>query len=102
MRPVIDVDEIFREDRNNPVAERSLPWEEACDGITVVVEPKPHWAADMAAFRLQDRSWCYYADWIENGPAARFFDHPETSGSDVMTNAHAMLAREIAQGLWRI
>ena len=65
-------------------------------------EPKPHWAADMAAFRLQDRSWCYYADWIENGPAARFFDHPETSGSDVMTNAHAMLAREIAQGLWRI
>lgn len=62
MRPVIDSDEIFREDRINPVAERSLPWEETCDGITVVVEPKPHWAEDLRAFRLEAREYCRYAD----------------------------------------
>ena len=99
---MITVEEILAADLRCPPSQRSLPWPETRNGVTVVVEPKPHWAADMAAFRLQDRSWCYYADWIENGPAARFFDHPETSGSDVMTNAHAMLAREIAQGLWRV
>ncbi|TQN62449.1 hypothetical protein FLX27_05935 [Agrobacterium tumefaciens] len=99
---MITVEEILAPDLRCPPSQRSLPWPETRNGVTVVVEPKPHWAADMAAFRLQDRSWCYYADWIENDPAARFFDHPETSGSDVMTNAHAMLAREIAQGLWRM
>lgn len=35
MHPAIDIDEIFCEDRTNPVAERSLPWEETCDGTTV-------------------------------------------------------------------
>ncbi|WP_455566560.1 hypothetical protein [Ochrobactrum teleogrylli] len=41
------IDFIFRADRENPPAERSLPWEETRDGITVVVEPKPHWADDL-------------------------------------------------------
>ena len=47
MTRVIDIDEIFRDDLANPVAEQSLPWEETRDGITVVVEPKPHWAEDL-------------------------------------------------------
>ena len=34
---MMTVDEIFAEDRRNPPAERSLPWEEARDGITVVI-----------------------------------------------------------------
>lgn len=94
------VDDIFAEDRRNPPAERSLPWEEARDGIIVVVEPKPHWASDMAAFHLMDRRWCDYADWRANGPDARFVDHPETRGDDVTMRARAMIAREIADGLW--
>lgn len=56
---MMTVDEIFAEDGRNPPAERSLPWEENRDGVVVVVEPKPHWASDMAAFRLTDRAWCY-------------------------------------------
>lgn len=98
---MITVEGIFAEDRGHPPSERSLPWEEARDGVTVVVEPKPHWAADMAAFRLCDRAWCYYADWTDNGPRARFFRHPDTRGEDVMTEARTMLAREIARGLWQ-
>ena len=43
-----------------------------------------------------------YADWTENGPAARFFDHPETCGREVMAKARDMLVREIAGGLWRL
>lgn len=69
-------------------------------GITVAVEPKPHWASDMAVFRLTDRSWYSYADWMENGPHARFIDHPETRGDDAMMKARAILAREIADRLW--
>ena len=102
MPGTIDIDRIFHENRASPPSERTLPWEETCDGVTVVVEPKPHWAADMTAFRLQDRSYCYYADWTENGPAARFFDHPETCGREVMAKARDMLVREIAGGLWRL
>ncbi|MGO1164574.1 hypothetical protein [Brucella pseudogrignonensis] len=49
------IDFIFRADRENPPAERSLPWEETRDGITVVVEPKPHWADNLRAFRLDAR-----------------------------------------------
>ena len=49
---------------------------------------------------LTDRSWCSYADWIENGPAARFIDHPETRGDHLMMKARAMIAREIANELW--
>ena len=55
MADQIDIDFIFQADRENPPAERSLPWEETCDGITVVVEPKPHWAEDLRAFRLEAR-----------------------------------------------
>ncbi|MGN7712585.1 hypothetical protein [Agrobacterium radiobacter] len=95
------VDEIFADDRRNLPAERSLPWEEMRNGVTVVVEPKPHWATDMRAFQLVDRTYCYFADWTENGPGARFFVHPETCGDDVMTKARAMIAREIADGLWK-
>ena len=56
MTGLIDIDEIFHEDRDHPPAERSLPWEETRDGVTVVVEPKPHWAEDMRAFRLDAAS----------------------------------------------
>lgn len=94
------VDEIFADDRCNPPSDRSLPWEETRGGITVVVEPKPHWASDMRVFRLTARSWCAYTDWIENGPAARFVGHPETRGDDVMMKARATVQREIAIGLW--
>ena len=94
------VDEIFADDRRYPPVERSLPWEETRGGVTVVVEPKPHWAEDITAFRLTDRAYCTYADWTANGPAARFFRHPETSGKDVMSKARAMLAREIVS-VWR-
>ena len=94
------VDAIFAEDRRKPPAERSLPWEEIRGGVTVIVEPKPHWASDMAAFRLTDRSWCYYADWCAHGPSARFFDHPATRGDDVMMKSRTMIARELADGLW--
>ncbi|WP_346016098.1 hypothetical protein [Ochrobactrum sp. BTU2] len=69
--------------------------------MTVVVEPKPHWASDMRALQLMDRAYCYYADWTGNGPGARFFAHPETCGDDVMRKARAMIAREIADGLWK-
>ena len=39
---------------------------------------------------------------LMNGPAARFFDHPETCGREVMAKARDMLVREIAGGLWRL
>lgn len=100
MTPQFDIDDIFREDRNNPPAERSLPWEESRDGITVVVEPKPHWAEDMRAFRLDAREYCYYSDWVAHGGQARFYGHIDTSGDDVMMKARAMVAHEIADGLW--
>ncbi|WP_349643447.1 hypothetical protein [Agrobacterium tumefaciens] len=47
---MIGVDAIFANDRENAPTARSLPWEETRGSITVVVEPKPHWAADMRAF----------------------------------------------------
>lgn len=97
---MMTVDEILADDRHKPPTERSLPWEETRGGVTVVVEPKPHWAGDMTAFRLTDRAFCYYADWTANGPGARFFRHPETSGEDLMSKARNMLAREIV-GFWR-
>ncbi len=96
----IDIDQIFREDSANPPSERTLPWEETCDGITVVVEPKPHWADDMRAFRLEAPEYCSYADWTANGGHARFHGHIDTSGDDVLITARAMIAHEIADGLW--
>jgi hypothetical protein len=98
---MMSVDDIFASDRRNAPDERSLPWEETRGGVTVIVEPQPHWAEDMTAFRLTDRAYCYYADWTLNGPGARFFRHPETSGDDVMANARAMIAREIVSR-WRV
>jgi len=95
------VDEIFAEDRRNSPSERSLPWEETRDGVTVVVEPKPHWAEDMRAFKLTTQDYCYYADWTEKGAKAWFFHHVDTSGDDVMMKARAMIAREVGDGLWR-
>ena len=97
---MMTIDEIFANDLGNPPSERSLPWEEGLQGVTVVIEPKPHWAIDMRAFKLASRAYCYYADWIENGADARFFGHPETCGDDVMMKARAMISREIAEGLW--
>lgn len=96
----MDIDQIFREDRANPLSERTLPWEETRDGITVIVEPKPHWAEDMRAFRLNVREYCRYADWAALGGRARFYGHIDTCGDDVMMKARVMIAREIADGLW--
>ena len=100
MTAIIDIDQIFREDHDNPPSERTLPWEETRDGITVVVEPKPHWAEDMRVFRLEAREYCRYAEWTAHGGRARFYGHIDTSGDDLMMKARAMIAREIADGLW--
>jgi hypothetical protein len=100
MPATIDIDRIFRENHASPPSERTLPWEETCDGITVVVEPKPPWADDMRAFRLEAREYCLYADWTANGGHARFYGHIDISGDDVMMTARAMITREIADGLW--
>ena len=37
-----DIDAIFAADRQRPPRERSLPWLETRDGITVVIEPIEH------------------------------------------------------------
>ena len=100
MAASIDVDEIFAQDRENRPLERTLPWEESRDGMTVVVEPKPHWAEDMRVFRLDAREYCRYAEWAAYGGRARFYGHIDTSGDDLMMKARAMIAREIADGLW--
>lgn len=100
MPGTITIDEIFAEDRSNPPAERCLPWIESRDGLTVVVEPRPHWAEDLRVFRLDRREYCRYADWTSNGDRARFYGHIDTSGNDVMQRARAVIAREIAEGLW--
>ena len=100
MAASIDVDEIFAQDRENRPLERTLPWEESRDGMTVVVEPKPHWAEDMRVFRLDAREYCRYAEWTVHGARARFFGHIDTSGDDLIMKARAMIAREIADGLW--
>ena len=100
MSKTITIDEIFADDRSNPPAERCLPWIESCDGITVVVEPRPHWAEDLRAFRLDRWEYCRYAAWLVDGGRARFYGHIYTSGDDVMRNARAMIAREIAESLW--
>lgn len=97
---MLTVDEIFADDLGNPPSERSLPWAETRDGITVVVEPKPHWAEDMRVFRLEAREYFRYADWTADGGQTRFYGHIDTSGDDVMMKARAMIAREIADGLW--
>ncbi len=96
----ITIDETFAQDRENPPNERTLPWIESRDGITVVVEPKPHWAEDMRVFRLDAREQCRYAEWTAHSGRARFYGHIDTSGDDLMMKARAMIAREIADGLW--
>ncbi|MBW4976379.1 hypothetical protein KZZ08_22430 [Roseovarius mucosus] len=100
MTAIIDIDQIFREDHENPPSDRTLPWTETRDGITVVVEPKPHWAEDMRVFLLDAREYCRYAEWTAHGARARFFGHIDTSGDDLIMKARAMIAREIADGLW--
>lgn len=100
MTAIIDVDQIFREDHENPPSERTLPWEETRDGLTVVVEPKPHWAEDMRVFRRDVREHCRYAEWAAHGGRARFYGHIDTSGDDLMMHARAMIAREVADGFW--
>ena len=97
---MITLDEIFADDHTKCPEERSLPWAETRGGMTVIVEPKPHWASDMRAFRSTVREYCYYADWIAYGDRARFYGHVDTSGDDIMMKARAMIAREIADGLW--
>ena len=97
---MMTVEEIFADDHRNPPSEQALPWEETRGGVTVVVEPKPHWAEDMRAFRLGSREYCRYADWTAYGARTRFYGHIDTSGDDVMMKARAMIAREIADGFW--
>lgn len=96
---MMTVDEIFANDRRRHPEDRSLPWEEMQDGVTVVVEPRPHWSADMRAFRRDTREYCTYADWTENGQRARFYGHIDTSGETVMAKAREIIAREIV-GFW--
>lgn len=100
MAASISIDEIIAQDRENCPIERTLPWEETRDGITVVVEPKPHWAEEIRVFRLDAREYCRYAEWTAHGGRARFYGHVDTSGDDLMMKARAMIAREIADGLW--
>lgn len=95
------VDEIFADDLDYPPSERALSWMETRDGITVVVEPKPHWSKDMRAFRLAACEYSHYADWTAYGGQTRFYGHTDTSGDDVIMKARAMVAREIADRLWR-
>ena len=57
------------------------------DGLTAVVEPKPHWAEDMRVFRLDAREYCRYAEWTAHGGRARFYGHIDTSGDDLMMAA---------------
>ena len=97
---MMDIDAIFAADHERPPTERSFPWPEIRDGITVVVEPKPHWAEDMRVFRLDAREYCRYAEWVAHGGRARFFGHIDTSGDDLIMKARAMISREIADGLW--
>ena len=97
---MIDIDAIFAADRQHPPQERSLPWPETRGGVTVVIEPKPHWASDMRAFRSEARAYCAYADWTANGARARFFGHVDTCGDDLIRKARALVAGEIADGLW--
>lgn len=96
----IDIDFIFQTDRENPPAERSLPWEETRDGVTVVVEPRPHWTEDLRAFRFDAREYCHYADWTRHGGRARFYGHIDTCGDGLLLKARALIVREIAEGLW--
>jgi hypothetical protein len=95
-----NIEGIFAADRELPPHERTLPWQETKDGVTVVVEPKPHWAADQRAFKLDSCDYCHYRSWTQDGPRARFYGHQNLSGSAVMANARAEIAREIAEGLW--
>ena len=95
-----DVDIVFAEDRQHAPAGRSLPWAETRNGVTVVIEPKSHYAEDMRAFRLDAREFCDYADWTKNGPRARFFRHIDTCGADLIRKTRALIAFEIADGLY--
>ena len=98
---MMDIDAVFAADHEYPPHERSLPWPETKNGITVIIEPKPHWASDMRAFRSNCREYCSYADWTTQGERARFFGHIYTSGDDLMRKARALVACEIAEGHWR-
>jgi hypothetical protein len=96
----MDIDAIFAADRQRPPHERSLPWPETRNGMTVIVEPKPHWANDMRAFLSDVREYCTYADWLESGVRARFFGHIAICGDDLIRKARAFVAGEIADGHW--
>jgi hypothetical protein len=96
---MMGIDAIFAADHELSPSERSLPWPETRDGITVVTEPKPHWAADMRAFRASAREYCAYADWTANGARARFFGHIDISGDDyLICRARKLVAKELADG----
>ncbi len=95
---MMDIDAIFAADRRRPPHERSLPWPETRNGMTVIVEPKPHWANDMRAFLSDVREYCTCADWLENGARARFFGHIAICGDDLIRKARALVAGEIAEG----
>ena len=97
---MMGIDAIFAADRQRPPHERSLPWPETRNGMTVIVEPKPHWANDMRAFLSDVREYCTYADWLENGARARFFGHIAMCGDDLIRKARAFVAGEIADGHW--
>lgn len=97
----MDIDAIFAADREQPPAARSLPWLESKAGVTVVIEPKPHWASDPRAFRQDAQAYCYYRDWVAHGPRARFFAHVSLNGADLLREARAMIEQEIRDGYWQ-
>jgi hypothetical protein len=94
----MDIEAIFAADRAHSPHERSLPWPETRNGMTVIVEPKPPWASDMRAFRHDVREYCAYADWAEHGARARFFGHIAICGDDLIRKARAQIACEVAEG----
>ena len=98
---MMDMDALFAADHEHPPHKRSLPWPETKSGITVIIEPKPHWASDMRAFRSEVREYCAYSDWIANGARARFCSHVATCGDDLMRKARTIVACEIAKRNWR-
>ena len=54
---MMTVDEIFADDRRNPPSERSLPWEETRNGVTVIGEPTSDRDKRVAtvSFTVRDR-----------------------------------------------
>lgn len=96
----ITVDQVFAENMEFPVEERCLPWEESRDGVTVVVEPKLHFASDMTIWHLSRHAFAHYRHWKHDGASVSFFEHGHKTGDQVMMDARCTVIREIENGEW--